>query len=452
MYTLSGKLKIFSIILMVVGLLGMAYGFIAAPSTVEEVKEMMASEADHGGGHATAEEDEDGHLEDHGVTTEYLEVADDDASEEVAEHDAEHFEHLLHQFQTRPWAAIFVASFFFFMIALGTLVFHAIQYVAQAGWSPVLYRVLEGITAYLLPGSIIVVLIIIFAGTHFFAWQNEEIVAHDEILQEKSVYLNFPFFIIRALIYLIGWNLYRYYSRKNLLEQATATDYKPYKRNFKISVFFLIFFAITESTMAWDWFMSLNPHWYSTLFAWYLFASIFVTAITAIALVTIFLKRLGHLPFVNDSHLHDLAKYIFAFSIFWAYLWFGQFMLIWYANIPEEVTYFTIRIEEYNLLFFGMLVLNFVFPILMLMNTNFKRIPYFVVLVGIVVLIGHYIDIFLMVVPSTVGPNWSFGIPEIAGIMFFLGLFIFVVGTGLAKRPLYPKGDPFLKESENYHY
>ena len=452
MYTLSGKLKIFSIILMVVGLLGLAYGFIAAPSSVEEVEEILASEAAHGEGHAAEEEDEV--LEDHGVTTEYLEAADNDATEAVDEHDVhvKHLEHVLHQLQARPWAALFVAAFFFFMIALGTLVFHAIQYVAQAGWSPVLYRVMDGITNYLLPGSIIVVLIAIFAGTHFYAWQNEEIVAHDEIIQGKSGYLNFPFFVIRAIIYLLGWNLYRYYLQKNALAQAEGTDNKPYKKNFKISVYFLIFFAITESTMAWDWFMSLDPHWYSALFGWYLFASIFVTAITTIALVIIFLKRLGHLPFVNDSHLHDLAKYIFAFSIFWAYLWFSQFMLIWYANIPEEVTYFTLRIQEFNLLFFGMIVLNLVFPILMLMNTNFKRIPYFVVLVGIVVLIGHYIDIFLLVVPSTVGPNWGFGIPEIAGISFFLGLFIFVVGTGLAKRSLYPKGDPFLKESENYHY
>jgi len=338
------------------------------------------------------------------------------------------------------------------MIALGTLVFNAIQYVASAGWSPVLYRVLEGITTYLLPGSIIVVLIVIFAGTHFFPWQNEELVAKDEILQGKAGYLNFPFFVIRAIFYLLIWNVYRYFARKNSLAQATASDYTPYKKNFKLSVFFLLLFITTESMMAWDWFMSLTPHWYSTLFAWYIFASMFVSAITVIALVVIFLKRAGHLPFVNDSHLHDLAKFIFAFSIFWTYLWFSQFMLIWYANIPEEVAYFTMRIEEYNLLFFGMLVLNFVFPILMLMNTDFKRVPFFVVMVGIIVLIGHYIDIFLLVMPSTVGPYWSFGIPEIAGIFFFLGLFVFVVGTGLGKVSLYPKGDPFLKESENYHY
>ncbi|HET8837449.1 MAG TPA: quinol:cytochrome C oxidoreductase [Flavobacteriaceae bacterium] len=458
MYTLSSKLKIFSIVLMVVGLVGLAYSFITVPSDIGEVKEMMASEHGHHG--EAAEHDA---KENHEISfidkaqgkpgfTESLEKYPHKNIEES--HGDEHWEHVLHQFRAKPWSATFVAAFFFFMIALGALVFYAIQYASQAGWSPVLYRIMEGVTAYLLPGSIIVFLIVIFAGTHFYIWQNEEVMAHDEILQGKSGYLNFPFFVIRIIIYLVGWNLYRFFSRRNSLEQAevAAGDYTPYKRNFKLSVYFLIFFIITESVMAWDFFMSLTPHWFSTLFAWYVFASLFVSAITTIALITIFLKRAGYLDFVNDSHLHDLAKYVFAFSIFWTYLWFAQFMLIWYANIPEEVTYFIIRIQEYNLLFFGMLVLNFVFPVLMLMNSDYKRIPWFVFLTGIAVLVGHYIDIFLLVMPPTVGPNWFFGIAEIAAICLFLGLFIFVVGTALAKVPLHPKGDPFIKESENYHY
>src|SRR5690606_18814914 len=145
-----------------------------------------------------------------------------------------------------------------------------------------------------------------------------------------------PFFVIRAVIYLLGWNLYRYFSRKNSLALAEANNYDSYRKNFKISVLFLIFFIVTEAMMSWDWFMSMTPHWYSTLFAWYIFASIFVSAITVLALTTIHLKSRGLIPFVSDKHLHDLAKYMFAFSIFWTYLWFSQFMLIWYANIPEE--------------------------------------------------------------------------------------------------------------------
>ncbi|WP_031427239.1 hypothetical protein [Flavimarina sp. Hel_I_48] len=463
MYTLSSKLRIFSIIIMVLGLVGLVFGFISVPSTIEEAKAAMTtSHEGESHGEATNEHASDAHHEEEASFVDmargeegYSEAAMSKSKDSgTAEHhsDEEHMGHVLHQMQTKPWSALFVAAFFFMMIALGTLVFYAIQYASQSGWSPVLYRVMEGITSYLLPGSIIVVLIVLFAGTHFYPWQDHELVAEDSILQGKSGYLNFPFFIIRAVVYLIGWNLFRYFSRRNSLLQDTANDIEPYKKNFKYSVLFLAFFLATESMMAWDWFMSMTPHWFSTLFAWYILASILVSAVTVIALVTIFLKGLGHLDFVNDSHLHDLAKFMFGFSIFWTYLWFGQFMLIWYANIPEEVTYFILRIQEYNLLFFGMLVLNFVFPILMLMNSDYKRVPWFVVMAGVIILVGHYIDIFLLVMPSTVGPYWSFGITEIAAVLFFLGLFIFIVGTGLGKVSLRPRRNPYIVESEHYHY
>ncbi|MBT0607724.1 quinol:cytochrome C oxidoreductase [Aequorivita echinoideorum] len=460
MYTLPRSLKLFSIILVILGVLGIAYGFLTTPKTVEEVKEIMAAEASHGEGHdeTHAAEGHDGSHESNFVDTArgeegYAERAiahEKEAHEEA--HGISHEEHVLHQLQTRPWSATFVAAFFFMMIALGALVFYAIQYASSAGWSPVLYRVIEGVTTYLLPGSIIVFLIVVFAGTHFYPWQDHELVAEDKILQAKSGYLNFPFFLVRAIIYILGWNLYRHFSRKNSLKLAETNDIAYHQKNFKFSVFFLVFFLATEATMAWDWFMSMTPHWYSTLFAWYIFATMFVSAITVISLTTIYLKSKGLLPFVSDRHLHDLAKFMFAFSIFWTYLWFGQFMLIWYANIPEEVTYFILRIQQYNVLFFGMLILNFVFPILMLMNSDYKRIPWFVVMAGVVILVGHYIDVFLLVMPSTVGHNWHFGIPEIAAILFFLGLFIFIVGTGLSRVSLQPKNDPYIKESENYHF
>ena len=456
MYKLSGKLKLFSIALMVIGLVGLTYGFLNVPSTVDDVKEILAAQNSHHEGKSALSENEDAHKDgfvdqargEEGYANAAMEQHEAKMDED---HHGNHLEHVLHQLQAKPWSATLVSAFFFFMIALGVLVFYAIQYAAQAGWSPVLFRVMEGITSYLLPGSIIVVLIVLLAGTHFYPWQDEQIVTGDKILEGKSGFLNFPFFIIRAVIYLLGWNLYRYFSRKNSLHES-VTNLKPYRKNFKISVFFLLFFIVTESLMSWDWFMSMTPHWYSTLFAWYVFASMFVSAITVLALVTIYLKNKGLVSFINDSHLHDLAKYMFAFSIFWTYLWFDQFMLIWYANMPEEVVYFVLRIQEYNLLFFGMLVLNFVFPILILMNSDYKRVPWFVVLAGIAILVGHYIDIFLLVMPSTVGLNWSFGITEIASIAFFLGLFIYVVGTGLSKVNLQPEGNPFIKESEQYHY
>jgi hypothetical protein len=341
------------------------------------------------------------------------------------------------------------------LVSLGVLAFYAIQQVAQAGWSPVLFRIMQGITAYLPVGSVIFFIFLLLCGfhlNHLFIWLDPEVVATDKLIANKSGYLNFPFWIIRAAIFLIGWNLYRYYSRKNCLAQDDANDNLNYKKNFKLSAMFLVFFIVTESIMSWDWIMSIDPHWFSTLFGWYVFSSFFVSAITTIALVTLYLKSKGVLEHVNTSHIHDLAKFMFGFSVFWTYLWFSQYMLIWYANIPEEVTYFITRIELYNLPFFGAVVMNFVFPLLILINTDFKRITWVIVMAGVVILAGHYIDFFNMIMPGTVGDRWFIGISEIASVLFFLGLFIYVVFTALTKVPLLPKRNPFIEESKHFHY
>ena len=482
MYTFSSKLKTFSFILMVIGILGIGFGFYNAPKNIEEVEKILASES-HGEHHSEAAKTTEEEIvpAKHEVETakEIDTIASDSLApvdstkiaevvpakkvveekevskeDEAAEHKG-HLEHVLHQLQNKPWAALYVACIFFMLISLGALAFYAIQQVAQAGWSPVLFRVMQGITAYLPVGSVIFFIILILSGLHFnhlFPWLDPEVVAHDKIIQNKAGYLNFPFWIIRAFIFLLGWNLYRYFSRKNCLAQDESTDNSFYKKNFNISAMFLVFFIVTESIMSWDWIMSVDPHWFSTLFGWYVFASFFVSGITTICMVTLYLKSKGYLENVNTSHIHDLAKFMFGISVFWTYLWFSQFMLIWYANIPEEVTYFVTRIEKYNLPFFGAIVMNFVFPILILINTDFKRITWVLVMAGIVILAGHYIDFFNMIMPSSVGEQWFIGVSEISSVLFFLGLFIFVVFTALTKAPLLPKRNPYIEESKHFHY
>ena len=446
-YTLPNKLKLFAIILMVLGAVGIGAGFLSAPGSTAEVKQMMAA---HGDDHGEASNESHDTIKD----------SHDDAAH-GASHDAadeqKHLEHTLHQLQNRPWSALYVACFFFFMIALGALAFYAVNFAAQAGWSPVLFRVMEAITAYLVPGGIIMFVLLGLSGfhiNHLFVWADPEVVAHDVLLQGKASWLNGTWMLIRAAIFLGGWITYRHFAVKfsRAGDTAKENDYSNFKKTFRISAGFLVFFLYTESMMSWDWIMSFDPHWFSTLFGWYVLAGMMVCAITTIALITIFLKSQGYLEIVNDSHIHDLAKFMFGFSIFWTYLWFSQFMLIWYANIPEEVTYFMTRIEDFNLPFFGMLAMNFLFPLLLLMNSDYKRVNWFVVLTGIVILVGHYIDIFVMVMPGTVGKSWFIGIPEIGSILFFLGLFILVVFTALTKAPLVLKNNPFMKESKNYHY
>lgn len=496
MYTFSNKLKTFAFVLMALGLLGIAYGFLTAPKTTQDVEKILA-ESHHDGGHHTEAPAHDAHAAKAETHHEELSVAkhDSNAVDSLAtqekdttkavvapvveenhheahaaktetheadahkEHEA-HLEHVLHQLQNKPWAALYVACIFFLLISVGVLAFYAIQWAAQAGWSPVLFRVMEGITAYLLPGSIIFLILLVLSGmhmNHLFAWMAEGVTDpksehYDAIIAGKSGFLNVPFFLGRAIVFLLGWNLYRYLSRKNSLAQDNATDNSFYKKNFKMAAGFLAFFIVSESIASWDWVMSVDPHWYSTLFGWYVFASFFVSGITTIAFVTLYLKSKGYLEYVNTSHIHDLAKFMFGISVFWTYLWFSQFMLMWYSNIPEEVTYFVTRIEHFKLPFFGMVVMNFVLPILILINTDFKRLTWVIVMAGIIILTGHYIDFFNMIMPATVGDQWFIGVSEISSLLFFFGLFIFVVFTALTKSPLLAKRNPLIEESKHFHY
>lgn len=507
MYTFPNKLRNIALVLMILGIIGIVYGFLSAPKTIQDVEKIVA-ESHHGGHHgkeahaehatATHETTHESHekatseehvvekvadslkdvasinseiVEDSTATeASNLDVASIKAEEEkhaekevvvdeAAEH-AEHMEHMLHQLQNKPWAALYVACIFFLLITMGVLAFYAIQQVAQAGWSPVLFRVMQGITAYLPVVSIIFFVLLLLSGfhvNHLFVWMKDGVTDpnspnYDELIAGKSGYLNFAFWISRAAIFLLGWNLYRYLSRKNCLAQDEANDNTFYKKNFKMSAGFLVFFIVSESIMAWDWIMSVDPHWFSTLFGWYVFASFFVSGITTISMVTLYLKSKGYLENVNTSHIHDLSKFMFGISVFWTYLWFSQFMLIWYSNIPEEVTYFKTRIEHFNLPFFGAVVMNFIFPFLVLINTDFKRITPIVVGAGVVILAGHYIDFFNMIMPATVGDQWFIGVSEIASVLFFLGLFIFVVFSALTKVPLTPKRNPFIEESKHFHY
>lgn len=482
MYTLSKNLKLSAFIFMIVGAVLFAVDYMFLPKTVEDV---VALHEDHGdghaseaGGHAAASShasnhhsseshnhNGDGHHDvagaAHGDSSNYTK---DGYGKGHQDHhvmtEQEHNEHLLDGYKNKPWSAMYIAAFFFFMIALGCLAFYAVQYASQAGWSPLLLRVMEGITGYLLPGSIIIFILLALSGFHFnhiFHWMADGITDpasdnYDKIIAGKASWLNVPWFLIRAAIFLAGWNLYRFFALKFSKNQDEASDNRWHKKSFKLAAGFLVFFLYTESMMSWDWIMSIDPHWFSTLFGWYVLAGMMVCGITTIALVTMVLKGAGHLQNVNDSHIHDLAKFMFGFSIFWTYLWFSQFMLIWYSNIPEEVTYYIQRIEDYNLPFFGMVAMNFIFPLLILMNSDFKRINWFVVMAGIVILLGHYVDIFNMVMPGTVGTVWSFGFVEIGSLMFFFGLFIFIVFSSIASRPLEPKRNPLIEESKHFHY
>lgn len=491
MFEFTGRLKTFSIILMVIGVISIGASFFLGGGdhhaedehghaaqehegvqhedhedydTKEEPDAFTGSHGEHSGDYSDVgiKKHEDGENENYHKTAARAVPAHNHyyATANNEHHDAEHIHH---QQQNLPWANLMVNNFFFLAIALGTLFFMAVQYAAQVGWTAVLLRIMEAISSFLwIPLVIMLILVLTgvyhIGGNHLWHWMAEGIMTegsenYDAIIAGKEGYLNDPFFIIRTLIYAFGWIGAAFLLRKMSLKvsEGSVDPAKQWKKMRNLSAGFLVFFAITSSTSSWDWIMSIDTHWFSTLFGWYTFATMFVAALTAITMVTLYLRHKGYLPFVNDSHIHDLGKFMFAFSIFWTYLWFSQYMLIWYSDIPEEVTYFMVRFDDYKVLFLTMVALNFIFPVLVLMSRDSKRNYGFLMVTGIVILFGHWLDIFLMIMPGSVGAQWELGLVQIGTLLGFAGLFIFAVFSALSKRKLLLENHPMLVESKHFH-
>lgn len=362
----------------------------------------------------------------------------------------EHDEH-----HTRAWANILVHSFFFLGIALTATFFIALNYAAEAAWGVAIKRVFEAMGAFI-PFAAVGIIIVLAAGSfhmhHIYHWMVEGVMTeghkdYDKIIADKALYLNQPFFWIRTLVYIAGWIIFTRLFRKRSLEEDLTGGTAIHFKTFKMAAGFLVFFAVTSSTSAWDWIMSIDTHWYSTLFGWYVFSGMWISGIIMTTFLVIYLKSKGYLEFVNDSHMHDLAKWMFAISFLWCYLWFSQFMLIWYSDIPEEVTYFVTRIKDYKGIFFTTFIINLIFPMLILMSRDTKRKYGYVLFVGIVIFIGHWMDSLLLIMPGAGPGHWHIGIAEVATLIGFIGLFLFVVLTSLTKAPLLVKNHPFRDET-----
>jgi len=349
-------------------------------------------------------------------------------------------------------------SFFFFSIAISAMFFLALQYATEAGWFVYIKRVIEAITGFLPVGMGLLLITFItlsfMNGAHIYMWMDPEVMKeggshYDELSSMKGAYLNQPFFWVRTLsylaIYYIMWN--GFMKRSVLQDENPADAIDIHFKNYRRGALFLVFFAVFSSTSSWDWLMSIDIHWFSTLFGWYVFAGSWTSAMVVIIMLLLYLKKLGYLPKVNESHIHDIGKWVFATSFLWAYLWFSQYMLIWYANIPEETTYYLMRVEHYKLLYFGMFVINFAFPMLILMSRDAKRHAGILTFVGLVILAGHWLDVWIMVMGGSMGPTASIGAMEIGMAVLFLGLFVRVVLVKLSQSPLVAKNHPFMDES-----
>ncbi len=275
----------------------------------------------------------------------------------------------------------------------------------------------------------------------------------DTLIAHKKGFLNKGFFGIRFLVYALIWIGCFYAIRRASVREDKEGGLKWYNNSRKWSAAFMVLFGITSSTMAWDFLMSIDSHWFSTMYGWYNAASLWVACVAVTTLLLIYLKNQGYMPQANENHLHDLGKYLFGFSVFWTYLWFSQYMLIWYANLPEETMYFHARNGDpvYRTLFFVNLGMNFFVPLLVLITRNAKRKVALMTGMAASLVVTHWLDIFLEGMPGTVGDAWSIGLLEIGMLLAFAGLFLLVVFRGLAQASLVPQKHPFYLESVTHH-
>ena len=361
------------------------------------------------------------------------------------------------------WTSLIFNNYFFLGISIFAVFFVALQHVAEAGWSTVIKRVPEAIMTFLPYACAVMIFIVVAAmlhWNHIYHWMEEGIMTegapnYDKIIAGKEAYLNPIFFLVRSIIYVVVW----IYCAKRLRDISLQGDLEggigenSYNKGITVSAWFIVFFAVSSSMASWDWIMSIDTHWFSTLFGWYIFSEWSAIGFTTILLFCLFLKKQGYLQDLNDSIIHDLGKWVFAFSVVWTYMWFSQFMLIWYANIPEEVTYFMERIElsNYRFLFWFSAAINFVVPTIVLMSRDAKRNTHFLIVASVVILIGHWINSYLLFAPGTLHDHGHLGLTDLGMGLGFLGLFFYVVFRSLTTRPLSVKHHPFLEESKHLH-
>ena len=376
---------------------------------------------------------------------------------------------------SRFWSNILQNGTLFIGVAFISLFLYAAKLIAYSGWHVQFKRLLESYSLFLGVGVIIMAILglgTVFGFHSLYEWNQPHLVENDVIIQGKSPFLNWKWYMFATLVFGGSWFFVARQLRTLSLREDQEGDmsFAIHKRMKVWAAIMLPLGGFTSAAAIWLWTMSLDAHWYSTLYGWYTAASWLVIAVAFLILTIIYLKSRGYYPKVTADHMHDLGKYLFAFSIFWTYLWFSQYMLIWYANIGEATIYFHHRHEHYPFLFYANVAINFLLPFFVLLRNDTKRKNGTLIFVSIAVIIGHWIDFFLMVKPGvhyttnkilmTTGAESAAaeltrytipGILDFGVFVGFIGLFGYFVFTSLAKAPLVPAKDPYLEESLHHH-
>lgn len=353
--------------------------------------------------------------------------------------------------QERVWHSYLASYFFFASLALGGLFFTAIQHAVSAGWSVTVRRISEAMVSFL-PVVLVGGLLLLLAGSNLYLWLDHDVVAKDAILQGKSGYLNSTFFGLRLVVFAALWLFLGKKIVDYSLKQDVDGDESWTRKLVPVSIAFIMIFALSFSLFSVDLLMSLEPHWFSTIFGVYCFSGAFQTTFAFMILMALYVKSKGWVDgLITIEHVHDLAKMMKGFTVFWAYIAFSQFMLIWYANLPEETVFYLHRSHggwmEVSL---GLLVFKFVVPFVLLLPRWAKRTPKHLVMVSILILVTQYMDIYWLVYPNY-KDHVVFSWMEVGVFVGFLGLFLFMVARFLSRNNLVPLKDPRIHESLGHH-
>jgi len=354
----------------------------------------------------------------------------------------------------RMWASWLMVAYYALGLGLAGLCFVAIHYTTGSTWSVAIRRIPEAL-AGTLPFSVAMLAVLFIVHPQLYGWTTAEafIGSANKALAFKQFWLSRPFFLVRAAIYAAVWIGFAMAIQKRSRQQDHDGDPRWTLENFKLSAGLLILFGITVTLSSFDWIMSLEYHWFSTIFGVYNFAGLFLSGLAAMILIALWLERAGPLRGVlTESHLHDLGKLMFAFSVFWMYIWFSQYMLIWYTDIPEETSYFILRSKgAWFALFLLNTFLNWVIPFCVLLRRDAKRQRNIIGATAILILVGRWLDVYLMVFPGIVGEAPTFGIWELGLTLGGIGAFGLVLAASLKGAPAVPVRDPELIESLQYH-
>jgi hypothetical protein len=349
----------------------------------------------------------------------------------------------------KTWANLLVNNYYFLSLAIGATFFGALQYITQSGWSAGFTRVPQAIGNYI-PVAAILMIPLLFGLHHLYEWSHPEALK-DPLIAHKSPYLNIPFFIGRFVFYFLVWILLTQLLRRFSLKEDQLNGMTYFHKSEFYSKVYIFSLALTFSLATFDWIMSIDVHWFSTIFAVRNFVMAFFHASVVITLIVVILNKLGYFPFLTKAHLRDFSKYIFVLSIIWTYTWFAQYILIWYANIPEETVYYLPRTKgEFVPLFYLELVINWLVPFLLLMIGKVATNKNALIAICSVLMIGHWIDIYNQVIVGTYH-HLEIGFIEIGTFIGFLGLFAYITARSLAMAPLVPKHHPYLEESLAHH-